>query len=97
MAQYCRYCAHLVTGNGTYCEMLNREVSDAYAKIANKCRSFELNPIDAFDLNKRYTPRKPKPDWVQKDKAGQLNMFDMIAKAEEVTRNDGRGTNQART
>lgn len=59
--QYCRYCAHLVTGNGTYCTMLEKEKSDSAAKRVNKCKFFAFNPIDAFFENARgYRPRKPK-------------------------------------
>ena len=27
MKQYCRYCVHLITGNGTYCEAHKKELS----------------------------------------------------------------------
>lgn len=61
MKQYCRYCQHLVTGNGTYCTLLNREMSDASAKRVNYCKDFELNPIDAFWENEKgYQPRREK-------------------------------------
>jgi hypothetical protein len=36
-------------------------MSDESAKHTNKCKGFELNPIDAFDENQNgYQPRKPK-------------------------------------
>lgn len=61
MAQYCRYCSWFVTGNGNYCEKLRIEPTDEYAKRTNRCRHFDLNPIDAYGENGRgYQPRKPK-------------------------------------
>lgn len=61
MAQYCGYCAWFVTGNGNYCEIKKTEPSDGYAKRPNRCKEFELNPIDAYGENKEgYHPRKPK-------------------------------------
>ena len=61
MAQYCRYCNNLVTGNGTYCTFHMKELSDSYAKRTNKCKDFEFNPIDAYGENEKgYTPRKIK-------------------------------------
>lgn len=61
MAQYCRYCAYFVTGNGNYCEVKHTEPTDRYAKSPNRCREFELNPIDAYGENpKPYTPRAAK-------------------------------------
>lgn len=61
MKQYCRYCAHLTTGNGIYCEKRKRTYSESYAKSTNNCGDFELNVIDAFFENERgYQPREPK-------------------------------------
>lgn len=72
MAQHCRYCSFLVTGNGIYCTELNKEISEKYAKRVNKCNSFNLNTIDAFGENEKgYTPRQPK----QKEYNGQLRLF----------------------
>ena len=48
MKQYCRYCAYLVTGNGTYCEAHEKELSDNYAKRANTCKDFSFCRIDAY-------------------------------------------------
>ena len=63
MKQYCRYCAHLVTGNGIYCEKRKRTYSESYAKSTNNCGDFELNVIDAFFENERgYQSREPKPE-----------------------------------
>ena len=62
MKQYCRYCVHLVTGNGIYCEKRKRTYSESYAKSTNNCGDFELNVIDAFFENDRdYQPRAEKP------------------------------------
>lgn len=64
MKQYCRYCSHLVTGNGIVCEKLNKEMSEAAAKTPNRCKSFEAydGPVecqDAFGENvKGYHPRE---------------------------------------
>ena len=75
MAQYCRYCSHLVTGNGIYCGEMNKEMSEAQAKRTNTCSRFDLNPIDAFYENEKgYQPREPKP--VISD--GQITMEDVI-------------------
>ena len=61
MKQYCRYCTHLTTGNGIYCEKHKRTYSESYAKSANNCGDFELNVVDAFFENERgYQPRKEK-------------------------------------
>ena len=61
MAQYCRYCNNFVTGNGSYCTLFEKEMSDEAAKRTNRCPGFEFNPIDAFDENANgYQPRKPK-------------------------------------
>lgn len=59
MKQYCRYCAHLTTGNGIWCDKRHREYSESYAKSTNNCGDFELNVVDAFFENERgYQPRK---------------------------------------
>lgn len=72
MAQYCRYCTFLVTGNGIYCTELNKEISEKHAKRVNKCNSFGLNTIDAFGENEKgCIPRKPK----QKECNEQLRLF----------------------
>lgn len=63
MKQYCRYCIHLVTGNGIYCTKRNREYTEQYAKSTNNCGDFELNVIDAFFENERgYQPRAEVDD-----------------------------------
>ena len=62
MKQYCRYCVNLVTGNGIYCEARNVELTERYTKRANICPLWDLNEIDAYDLNRRYKPRTKKPE-----------------------------------
>lgn len=61
MAQYCRYCSYFVTGNWNYCEKKGTNPSDSYAKHSNRCKYFELNPMDAYFENENgYQPRKSK-------------------------------------
>lgn len=48
MKQYCRYCAYLITGNGTYCESHEEELSDNYAKRVNTCKDFSFCRVDAY-------------------------------------------------
>lgn len=56
--QYCRYCAHMICGDGNYCTSRDAFILDSQAKRQNKCKNFNLNPIDALDLNKKgYVPR----------------------------------------
>ena len=58
MKQYCRYCANLVYGDSCYCEKKRWVKSYASCKRPNKCKDFELNPIDALMENpKEYKPR----------------------------------------
>lgn len=62
MRQYCRYCANLVYGDSCYCEVKKKCLDYDNCKRVNKCKSFELNPIDALGENpKEYKPRKTKP------------------------------------
>lgn len=67
MAQYCRYCSWFVTGNGNYCTKKQIEPSDSYAKSTNRCKFFDLNPIDAYGENEKgYQPRKmTRKNWKQ--------------------------------
>ena len=61
MKQYCRYCAYMVCGDWNYCEVNKVTYSDEKIKRANKCKQFELNPIDALGENPNgYKPRKQK-------------------------------------
>lgn len=74
MTQYCRYCTYFCTGNGNYCSEKNIELMDKQAKSPNKCKLFDLNPIDAFEENKKgYTPRQPK----KKEYDGQITLLNM--------------------
>ena len=60
MKQYCRYCAHLACGNGTWCSKRNKEMSDSAAKRVNHCKDFDFCEIDAFCENLAgYHPREP--------------------------------------
>lgn len=70
MKQYCRYCIHLSTGNGTWCEEKKKTMEDSAAKRVNKCKSFSFCEIDAFDGTARYKPRQPK------NTASQISLFD---------------------
>lgn len=60
MAQYCRYCAELYTGNGIYCAAKDKELSEAYTKRANFCKYFAFCELDAYDFDKKYRPRQKK-------------------------------------
>lgn len=69
MAQYCRYCAYLVTGNGIWCWKHEKEMTEQRAKQTNRCKDFVLNREDAFFENEKgYIPRphvepiEPLPD-----------------------------------
>jgi len=51
----------LVYGDSCYCEVRRECLNYDSCKRPNKCKSFELNPIDALGENpKEYAPRKPK-------------------------------------
>ncbi len=58
--QYCRYCTHLVTGNGIYCAAKKKEMAESTAKSVNHCKIFEFNCIDAFFETDGYKPKKVK-------------------------------------
>ena len=58
MKQYCRYCANLVYGDSCYCEVKRKCLKYDACKRVNKCKRFELNPIDALGENpNEYKPR----------------------------------------
>lgn len=77
MKQYCRYCAHLVYGDVCFCEKKNWVKSYDSCKQRNRCKDFELNPIDALGENLNgYKPREEKQ--IQLD---QFTLFDL-----EITR-----------
>lgn len=68
MKQYCRYCSHCVYGDVVYCEVLNDTMSEKKAKSVNKCKHFELNEIDVFNINKTYKPKEHKRKEIEKIK-----------------------------
>lgn len=70
MKQYCRYCSHCVYGDVVYCEVLNDTMSEKKAKRVNKCKHFELNEIDVFNINKTYKSKQTK-----KKEAEQTKLF----------------------
>ena len=71
MRQYCRYCANLVYGDSCYCEVKRECLDYDRCKRPNKCKSFELNPIDALGENpKEYKPRG------NKSQSNQITMFE---------------------
>ena len=62
MKQYCRYCANLVWGDSGYCEVKRKSLKYESCKRANKCKHFELNPMDALGENhNEYKPRNIFP------------------------------------
>lgn len=62
MKQYCRYCIHLTAPDEAfgYCSSKKITINEKRCKQPNTCSEFELNPIDAFDLDKTYKPRKKR-------------------------------------
>ena len=74
MTQYCRYCSNMVCGDANYCTVKEQLFSDEYIKATNKCKEFDLNPIDALGENiKGYHPREHKQEAFD----GQLRLEDM--------------------
>lgn len=59
MAKYCRYCAHMVSGDANYCEIKKQTFTDEQISRTNRCRDFELNPTDSL-TGRAYKPRAPK-------------------------------------
>lgn len=52
----------MVCGDFNYCDELKILMNDAAIKRVNRCKTFELNPIDALGENPReYRPRREKP------------------------------------
>ena len=78
MKQYCRYCAHLATGNGTWCAAHEREMSDSAAKRLNHCKDFDFCEIDAFGENLAgYHPREPYRERAAEEAQGeQMNFWE---------------------
>lgn len=60
MKQYCRYCVHLHTGNGIWCDEKQKELAESTAKSANNCKLFEFCEMDAFFETEGYKPRQSK-------------------------------------
>lgn len=77
MKQYCRYCVHLATGNGTWCSEHRKELSDSYAKHTNTCKDFSFCEIDAFGENQKpYQPRAQYRTRVNSEElVDQLDIF----------------------
>lgn len=58
----------MVCGDANYCSEKRRCYSDEHIKHTNRCKQFELNPIDAMRINEkcyRSQPKRPKPDGIQ--------------------------------
>lgn len=79
MKQYCRYCAKCVQVDEDicHCEHLTATFEGAKARRVNKCKDFVFNPIDVFDLERKYKPRGEYQPREKKSKVadGQLSMF----------------------
>lgn len=63
MKQYCRYCFNaILTENEEiiYCEEKGQTKHKRKCITVNKCKHFEFNELDVFDIDKKYQPRKPK-------------------------------------
>ena len=60
MTQYCRYCTACHVANGNWCEIKEKELTDAQIKHSNKCRDFEFCSMDVYDENRTYQPRAVK-------------------------------------
>lgn len=60
----CRFCSHLVTGNGIYCCAHRRTYSEGYTKRRNDCAEFEFNPMDAY-FERDWVRDKAKPTVVE--------------------------------
>lgn len=60
MAQYCRYCEEAFRDHLTpclYCRWSHKYMDRDQAKRTNKCKHFQLNPVDALRENvKGYQP-----------------------------------------
>lgn len=78
MKQYCRYCAHLVYGNGTWCEKHQTDMSESAAKRLNHCKDFDFCEIDAFCENPTgYHPREPyRKHQTQEAQGEQTSLFE---------------------
>lgn len=59
MTQYCRYCSHMFSGDGNYCEVKEASFTDKQICSTNKCKDFEYNSIDSL-TGQEYKPRKSR-------------------------------------
>lgn len=60
MKQYCRYCNNCIYGDFIYCDANSKIISESKSKSANQCKNFVFNPIDIFNFEHEYKPRKQK-------------------------------------
>jgi len=62
MAQYCRYCEHVSTGAfACKCRKTGKYMHRTDMKHTNRCKHFQLNPVDALRENvKGYRPTGKK-------------------------------------
>lgn len=67
MKQYCRYCASAcyIDDDIVYCSSTRAQRSAVNCKKVNKCKMFEFNEIDVFDLDKIYKPQKKQSSELQ--------------------------------
>lgn len=68
MKQYCRYCAHLCTGNGIWCDERKVELRESTAKSLNSCKLFSFCEEDAFFETDGYKPRQKRRGGAKEDK-----------------------------
>lgn len=74
MAQYCRYCNNLVTGNGIYCTAKNKTMAESTAKTTNNCKLFIFNRMDAFYENMDGYKSKKPPKFSGDNCIGQIKL-----------------------
>ena len=74
MAQYCRDCNNLVTGNGIYCTAKNKTMAESTAKTTNNCKLFIFNRMDAFYENMDGYKSKKPPKFSGDDCIGQIKL-----------------------
>lgn len=68
----------MVCGDANYCSVRQKTYSDDHIKRTNRCRDFELNPLDALRINsKGYRPRKQKETESDQIK-GQITLIDWL-------------------
>lgn len=62
MKQYCRYCTNavLIDEGMIYCEAKKETRLQQNCITLNKCKDFDFNEMDVFDIEKIYQPRKVK-------------------------------------